>query len=202
MAFPTGDETGTFLALDMGGTNLRVCEIVLTDQKSEFDIIQSKYRMPEELKTGESEELWEYIADCLQQFIESHHAGEKVDKFHLGFTFSYPATQNFIDHGILQRWTKGFDIDGVEGENVVPMLEAAIAKRASVSPKYENSANTCTGRTHQAHCLDQRYHWYFDCVRLHRHEDEDWVHLRDWMQRCVHGKCRVDSQAGPHEPAT
>lgn len=129
MAFPTGYETGTFLALDMGGTNLRVCEIILTDEKSEFDIIQSKYRMPEELKSGTSDELWEYIADCLQQFVESHHGTKDLEKLNLGFTFSYPATQDYIDHGVLQRWTKGFDIDGVEGHNVVPMFEAAIAKR-------------------------------------------------------------------------
>lgn len=129
MGFPDGHETGTFLALDMGGTNLRVCEIILTDAKSEFDIIQYKYRMPEELKTGDAEELWEYIADCLMQFLESHHQGEQVEKFNLGFTFSYPATQNYIDHGILQRWTKGFDIDGVEGHDVVPFFEAALAKR-------------------------------------------------------------------------
>jgi hexokinase len=129
MSFPTGHETGTFLALDMGGTNLRVCEIVLTEAKSEFDITQSKYKMPEELKTSSSEELWEYIADCLQQFIESHHNGEKLDRLHLGFTFSYPVTQDYIDHGVLQRWTKGFDIEGVEGYDVVPMFEAALAKR-------------------------------------------------------------------------
>ena len=131
MSYPDGYETGTFLALDMGGTNLRVCEITLTDEKSEFDITQSKYRMPEELKTGESDELWEYIADCLQQFIEAHHASEEIDKMHLGFTFSYPATQNYINHGILQTWTKGFDIAGVEGNNVVPMFEAALKKRVS-----------------------------------------------------------------------
>jgi hexokinase len=133
MGFPTGEEQGTFLALDMGGTNLRVCEITLTEAKSEFDIIQSKYRMPEDLKTGQSDDLWEYIAACLQSFIETHHAGEKLDKFHLGFTFSYPATQDYIDHGVLQRWTKGFDIAGVEGENVVPMFENAIAKEVSFS---------------------------------------------------------------------
>ncbi|EAQ92847.1 hypothetical protein CHGG_01082 [Chaetomium globosum CBS 148.51] len=130
MSQPTGYETGSYLALDMGGTNLRVCQVTLTEQKSEFDIIQSKYRMPDELKTGESEELWEYIADCLQQFIETHHGdASKLDKLPLGFTFSYPATQNYIDEGILQRWTKGFDIDGVEGHNVVPMFEAALAQR-------------------------------------------------------------------------
>lgn len=130
MGFPTGYETGTYLALDMGGTNLRVCEITLTDQRSEFDIIQSKYRMPEELKTGDSDVLWEYIADCLHQFIETHHGGvTKLEKLPLGFTFSYPATQHYIDEGILQRWTKGFDINGVEGKNVVPMFEEALARR-------------------------------------------------------------------------
>lgn len=133
MDFPDGSETGTYLALDMGGTNLRVCEITLTNNKSEFDIIQSKYRMPEELKTGESEELWEYIADCLKQFIETHHGEVPAmeEKIPLGFTFSYPATQNYIDEGILQRWTKGFDINGVEGKNVVPMLEAALDQQVS-----------------------------------------------------------------------
>ncbi|QSZ33641.1 hypothetical protein DSL72_005209 [Monilinia vaccinii-corymbosi] len=144
MSFPDGYETGTFLALDMGGTNLRVCEIILTDEKSEFDIIQSKYRMPEELKTGDSEELWEYVADCLQQFVQSHHHEENLGKLNLGFTFSYPATQNYIDEGILQRWTKGFDISGVEGENVVPMFEAALAKRG-VPIKLTALINDTTG---------------------------------------------------------
>lgn len=129
MAYPTGEEQGCYLALDMGGTNLRVCEVILTEEKGEFDIIQSKYRLPEELKKGQSEELWEYTADCIQAFIEYHHQDEKVEQFHLGFTFSYPATQDYVDHGILQRWTKGFDISGVEGNDVVPMLETALAAR-------------------------------------------------------------------------
>lgn len=134
MGYPTGYETGTFLALDMGGTNLRVCEIRLPEAKGEFDIIQSKYRMPEELKTGNADELWGYIADCLQQFIEYHHEGEELEKLPLGFTFSYPATQDAIDHGVLQRWTKGFDIDGVEGQDVVPPFEAALKERVSAIP--------------------------------------------------------------------
>jgi len=132
MGFPDGEEQGTFLALDMGGTNLRVCEITLTDRKGAFDIIQSKYKMPEELKTGTADELWEYIGDCLQQFIETHHEDENLSKLPLGFTFSYPASQEYIDHGILQRWTKGFDIDGVEGEDVVPQLEKVLRKKVCI----------------------------------------------------------------------
>ncbi|RKF54204.1 Hexokinase [Golovinomyces cichoracearum] len=143
MSFPTGEETGKFLALDMGGTNLRICEITLTDERCEFDILQSKYKIPEELKTGSAEELWEYVADCLKQFIESNH--ENTDSYlPLGFTFSYPASQDYIDHGVLQRWTKGFDIDGVEGKNIVPMFEAAIAKKG-VPIKLTALINDTTG---------------------------------------------------------
>ena len=129
MGFPDGNEQGTFLALDMGGTNRRVCEITLPEEKGEFDIIQSKYRMPEELKSGTAEELWAYVADCVQQFIEYHHEEEDMADLPLGFTFSYPCTQQYIDHGELQRWTKGFDIQGVEGHDVVPQFEEALRRR-------------------------------------------------------------------------
>lgn len=159
MGYPDGYETGTFLALDMGGTNLRVCEIILPEEKGEFEIIQSKYRMPEELKTGDSEELWEYIADCLQQFIEYHHEIEdleqmnKMNKLPLGFTFSFPATQEFIDHGILQRWTKGFDIAGVEGKDVAPLFEAALEKR-KLPIKLSALINDTTGTLIASHYTD------------------------------------------------
>jgi len=132
MSVPTGYETGTYLAIDMGGTNLRICEVDLSEERGEFDIMQSKYRMPEELKSGTADELWGYIADCLQQFVEYHHEGERLDQLPLGFTFSYPVTQEYIDHGVLQRWTKGFDIEGVEGKDVVPPFEAALKERVSV----------------------------------------------------------------------
>ncbi|MCJ1443077.1 MAG: hexokinase A [Stictis urceolatum] len=155
MGYPDGNETGSFLALDMGGTNLRVCEIILPEEKGEFDIIQSKYRMPEELKSGTAEELWEYIADCLQQFIEYHHEDEELTHIPLGFTFSYPATQDYIDHGVLQRWTKGFDIDGVEGKDVVPPFEAALKKRG-LPIQLAALINDTTGTLIASHYTDQK----------------------------------------------
>jgi hexokinase len=136
MSVPDGHEAGTFLAIDMGGTNLRVCEIKLLDEFGKFDNIQSKFRMPEELKHGKAEELWDYIADCLKQFIDTHHGDEDLEQLPLGFTFSYPVSQENIDQGVLQRWTKGFDVDGVEGHDVVPQFEAALkAKVPSHSPR-------------------------------------------------------------------
>ncbi|CDM37399.1 Hexokinase [Penicillium roqueforti FM164] len=47
----------------------------------------------------------------------------------MAFTFSFPVEQKSIRSGILQRWTKDFDIPGVVGHDVVPQLEEELAKR-------------------------------------------------------------------------
>jgi len=127
MEYPEGTETGTYLALDMGGTNLRVAEITL-DGKRNFDVVQSKYAMPRHLMTGTADEMFGFIAESIGSFMKQYHP-ESNDNVHIGFTFSYPCTQSGIDHGVLQRWTKGFDVDGVEGEDVVPMLQKALDER-------------------------------------------------------------------------
>ncbi|KAF2671201.1 hexokinase [Microthyrium microscopicum] len=129
MGKPKGDETGTFLAIDMGGTNLRICEINLPEAAGAFEITQSKYRLPEELKSGEANELWDYVAHSIEKFVKQNHDIDELGQLPLGFTFSYPVSQESIDHGVLQRWTKGFNVKGVEGEDVVPQFEAALAKR-------------------------------------------------------------------------
>jgi len=147
IGYPSGDETGTYLALDMGGTNLRVCEVELPDEKGQYDIYQSKYRLPDALKSGTGEQLFDYIAECVKQFLIANHEGQDISELqdlHLGFTFSYPCTQNAIDHGVLQRWTKGFDIKGVEGHDVVPMFEEAL-ERKGVPIKITALVNDTTG---------------------------------------------------------
>jgi hexokinase len=134
---PTGEETGTFLALDMGGTNLRVCEVRFTEEKARSHVLQSTYGIPNELKIGGKDELWDFIAECLERFLRTHNIYPLSEKLYLGLTFSYPVSQDYVDHGTLQRWTKGFNVAGVEGRNVVPMLEAAIARRVSCIPFVE-----------------------------------------------------------------
>jgi hexokinase len=147
IGYPTGDESGTFLALDIGGTNLRVCEVELVDEKGQFEIYQSKYRLPDSIKVGHGEQLWDYMAECVKGFLLANHDEEdlsKLGEIPLGFTFSYPCEQNAIDHGILQRWTKGFDIDDVEGHDVVPLFEAAL-ERKGVPAKIVALVNDTTG---------------------------------------------------------
>ncbi|CCE92233.1 hexokinase 2 TDEL_0D06490 [Torulaspora delbrueckii] len=123
MEYPTGTEKGDYLAIDLGGTNLRVVLISLGGDRT-FDSTQSKYRLPDAMRTTQNhEELWAFIADCLEAFIIEQFPDGVKGNLPLGFTFSYPCSQSKINEGFLQRWTKGFDIPNVEGRDVVPLLQ-------------------------------------------------------------------------------
>lgn len=72
------------------------------------------------------------MADSIKNFVKGCNLeGDNELPLPLGFTFSYPALQERIDHGVLVTWTKGWEIRGVEGENVVAQLQAALDKRVS-----------------------------------------------------------------------
>lgn len=132
---PTGSETGTYLALDLGGTNLRVCSITLNGDGT-FSNRQAKFPVSRQLqRTSAHEELFGYIAEKVEDFVRQHHedafsATHTDHHLRLGFTFSFPVTQTAIDKGILLRWTKGFDISSAVGKDVVWLLQSQLDKRS------------------------------------------------------------------------
>ncbi len=125
--YPTGKEKGDYLAIDLGGTNLRVCLIKLSGNR-DFDTTQSKFRLPKNIRTTSSDVLFDFIATSLNDFLIEQFPNGITHDLPLGFTFSYPASQDALNQGVLQRWTKGYDIKGVEGHDVVPMLQTALSK--------------------------------------------------------------------------
>ncbi|KAH8695128.1 putative hexokinase [Talaromyces proteolyticus] len=110
-----GNIKGTYITIDMGGTKSRVYQVELTVGKGKYELLQQKFCMPDGLR--------------LKSKNSSDHGLALGRILPLSFTFSFPVTQWNIRSGILQRWTKDFDVARVEGEDVVPQLEAALAKR-------------------------------------------------------------------------
>ena len=128
--WPTGRETGSYLTVDLGGTNLRVCWITLTEQHGDINVEQHEYKLPDDVKTGDADTLWNFVAESVEVFIkEQKLEANDQNPLPLGFTFSYPALQDHIDHGVLVTWTKGFDTKGVEGEDVAEQFRQAMEKR-------------------------------------------------------------------------
>ncbi|XP_029916093.1 hexokinase-2 isoform X1 [Myripristis murdjan] len=125
---PDGTEKGSFLALDLGGSNFRVLLVkVSVNGKQKVEMENQIYAIPEDLMRGNGSELFDHIADCLANFLDN--LGIKNKKLPLGFTFSFPCQQTELDESILVSWTKGFKASGVEGKDVVSLLRKAIKKR-------------------------------------------------------------------------
>ncbi|XP_018569738.1 hexokinase type 2-like [Anoplophora glabripennis] len=137
---PDGTEKGKFLALDLGGSNIRVLMVDLGDP----DPVHTKvYTIPKDIMQGTGEQLFDFIADCLVTFIKSQGLAEAP--LPLGFTFSFPLVQKGLKVGILERWTKDFTCSGVIGNNVVEMLQTALQKHGDIKVDVSAVLNDTTG---------------------------------------------------------
>ncbi|RKP26495.1 hexokinase [Syncephalis pseudoplumigaleata] len=127
----SGQETGTYLALDLGGTHLRICAVHLRGG-GEIDMSSRKFTVPDTHKINATgRPLFDYMAECIRQFVEqeaSLPALSPGQAYSLGFTFSYPVHQTAVDRGTLLTWTKGFNLPDVVGRDVAQLLQAALAR--------------------------------------------------------------------------
>ena len=131
VGLPDGTEHGEFLALDFGGTNVRVSRIRLegegrfeiTKRVGEPLIIPGKYDYIG--KDSTAEQMFDFLAKLIDEAIDN----EREKKFYLGHTFSFPSSQDDLNNARLIIWTKEFATPGVEGEVVNDLLTAALKRR-------------------------------------------------------------------------
>lgn len=117
---PTGGESGTFWALDLGGTNFRVVRVPLSEASGCYgEMSDHKVSLSQQALTGSADDLFGFIAHEIKK--EGARTGDL-----LSFTFSFPVNQTSINTGTLMEWTKGFSTVGVVGKDVVELLSAAL----------------------------------------------------------------------------
>jgi len=124
---PTGKEVGTYLALDLGGTNFRVCEINLEGQ-SKVRLRAKKFTIPDEAKTADQSVLFDFLAESIAIFIKEYNITTDND-INLGFTFSFPVQQTALNQGTILLWNKGFNCANSIGKDVVTLLSEALARK-------------------------------------------------------------------------
>lgn len=134
-------EEGKFLALDLGGTNFRV--ILVEVDGAQFHMDNETYSLSQDLMHGPGSQLFDYIADCLHNFVVKRNLS--CHRLPLGFTFSFPCQQDGLAHARLVNWTKGFKCSGVEGRDVVELLREAIERRSDLEIEVMAVVNDTTG---------------------------------------------------------
>ncbi|XP_032112072.1 hexokinase HKDC1 isoform X2 [Sapajus apella] len=126
-AIPDGSEKGEFLSLDLGGSKFRVLKVQVAEEGKRHVQMESQfYPTPSEVIRGNGTELFEYVADCLADFMKTKDLKHK--KLPLGLTFSFPCRQTKLEEGVLISWTKKFKARGVQDTDVVSRLTKAMRR--------------------------------------------------------------------------
>lgn len=115
---PSGTETGQFLAIDVGGTNLRVAFIELLGDGHDLNAatngtersiqaiqnaqrprvrrtLEKAWPIGEHLKIDKTEDLFAWIGDCIAEVVGDYLSNDAaklgtLDHLDLGITFSFP----------------------------------------------------------------------------------------------------------------
>lgn len=136
LGLPSGNETGTYIALDFGGTNVRASRIRLlgnhcfiVEKKASRPLKkEGAYTYMDEGVTADA--LFDFIAGLVKEVAGSH------TECYLGHTFSFGVEQHDVSDGRLLRWAKEISVSGAEGQMVNEMLRQALIRNglAGIKP--------------------------------------------------------------------
>uniref|UniRef100_A0A672NA11 Hexokinase-2 n=1 Tax=Sinocyclocheilus grahami TaxID=75366 RepID=A0A672NA11_SINGR len=154
-SIPDGSEKGDFIALDLGGSNFRILRVKVSHEKKQTVQMESQiYETPEDIIHGSGSRLFDHVAECLGDFMEKQKIKDK--KLSMGFTFSFPCAHTKLDEAVLLTWTKRFKASGVEGMDVVKLLNKAIKKRGDYDADIMAVVNDTVGTMMTCGFDDQR----------------------------------------------
>lgn len=131
---PTGNETGVFLSLDFGGTNVRVAEVELCG--AGLNPIINKMN---KVSLKNANEGYDYTDSCVQvgelfEFIARQVAvvANGTEQL-LGHSFSYASKQASLGRAKFVGWTKEIKVAGLAGQDINGLLSDALARQQIVT---------------------------------------------------------------------
>ncbi|EPE35249.1 Actin-like ATPase [Glarea lozoyensis ATCC 20868] len=144
---PESEGSGRYLAIDIGGTNLRVgfVEFVGTDARQDTNfrgrgnrhrhqsnvntdsrirrVLEKSWPIGEQLKHNEAEDLFAWIGCCIAEVVENARILQELpEEISLGVTFSFPMIQHTLSEATLMSMGKGFSLS--ENANLGKLLLA------------------------------------------------------------------------------
>ncbi|KAI4453238.1 lactate racemase n-terminal domain [Holotrichia oblita] len=118
---PTGREKGDFLAIDFGGSNVRVVKIRLDGQRG-FEVLDRR-----SFALKDPQGFYDYTSskttaanlfDFIVLKIKEIAPDTKNNPLFLGLTFSFPCHQKSLTEAVLIKWTKELETAGAEGQDI------------------------------------------------------------------------------------
>lgn len=152
---PSRNEIGTFLALDFGGTNVRVLLAELLGQG--LFKVHAHVGVPLKDNSGHYNHISnQSTADELFDFIALQIAAvvKQDGRYLLGHTFSFPTHQTSLNSGTLIHWTKEIETTGMDGNDITTLLTAALRRQGLMNVLPQAIINDTVGALLTAAYID------------------------------------------------
>ena len=131
---PSGEEKGDFLALDVGGSTLRIALVRLGGRDG--DGLQMKrsrsFVIDEDVRRLRGEEFFDWMAGKISEMKVEYNfiSGTSEQRLEMGMAWSFPIEQTSPSSGRLLKMGKGFRADhGIEGEDLGELIMRACRRR-------------------------------------------------------------------------
>ncbi|KAI0894572.1 hexokinase [Annulohypoxylon nitens] len=130
---PTGKERGQYLALDVGGSTLRVALVELRGREAtgrESEIIRMvSFKITPEIKKLEGLSFFDWMAARIYEVIHKDLSHEQ-DIIPMGLAWSFPVEQVSLGGGLLLGMGKGFlATNGLLGQDLGELIKFACKKQ-------------------------------------------------------------------------
>ncbi|NXV31030.1 HXK3 protein, partial [Rissa tridactyla] len=125
---PNGTEEGNVLVVELCQSHVRILLMTLLGDGNQSPHVTDKiFDIPGDSMQGPGEALFDFIAQCVRQFLAGVTSTE--EHLPLGFVFPFSCKQTQLNKAELLSWSKGFSCSDVEGKDVVQLLQSAINKQ-------------------------------------------------------------------------
>jgi hexokinase len=121
---PSGRERGRVVVVDWGGTKARAGLVELGVGGAARLVAEEALTFSEGDKRGAPEPVFDLIARAVGRVVQA----QGVAGAPLAFVYSYPARLERIDRAVALASTKGWALEGLEGQDVAGLLGAALRR--------------------------------------------------------------------------
>ncbi|KAF1814856.1 actin-like ATPase domain-containing protein [Eremomyces bilateralis CBS 781.70] len=133
---PTGQEQGTYLALDVGGSSFRAALVALTGSERGEEgmkiIHMETFRIDDRVKLLQGKAFFEWMAERIEDMLRIPTVRDQVDAgvLPMGLSWSFPIEQTSVRGGMLLDMGKGFNaVNGIHGVNLGELITIVCRKR-------------------------------------------------------------------------
>ncbi|KAI8332138.1 hypothetical protein BC941DRAFT_403083 [Chlamydoabsidia padenii] len=123
---PTGDEKGTYLALEIAGLDIYACQVKLKGDQGKLAINQFQYKIPQDLTSGDDfTVLVDFIVECISDFLARVGTQDQT-VYSMAVSFGFAIRQTGLNSGMLLSLGYGFSYPNGVGVDIVQLMHERV----------------------------------------------------------------------------